>query len=486
MVDEPTVAKRFSKDLRQIREERGISIDEVHSKTRIARTLIESFEKGHLYDHESYNRVYLRSFVKAYAEAVDISVQQALDGLKDALDGTYDGWLAEEFIRRPRASDEGSQREADSGASPDESEETEEFSNVPSAGGPDGRGGIVGPPRAVGEDDSEAPDADAASAEEEEESAAEVDAEESDPDPDPDNDQEPSRSEHSPSPSSPSTDDDGTDTDDERRSDADGDNPSWLEDEGSDEDAPSPSFPQQDSAAEPDVEAPSAGMGEGGVVGEPTPLGSSSEEEGTTGARSQEVNPSRQQRSSGSASWNPFSGHQEREMYLAAAGIAIVVVVLAGLAFLFFSSEEPAPETTSPANVDTTEAAASAPDTAATQPERPPPANLTLGETLHLTVRATANVSNLRVQRDEDLRRPYWIEDGEANVFPFERQVTLQNELEDIDLFLEGYPYPMPNDTTGGIEITRSQAEAFADTLRGAPPSLSAVPDTIPVGAPAE
>jgi hypothetical protein len=100
-------------------------------------------------------------------------------------------------------------------------------------------------------------------------------------------------------------------------------------------------------------------------------------------------------------------------------------------------------------------------------------------------VLATDNVSGIRIRRDDDLRRPYWIGEGTAQVFPFQQEVTVEDELDDVDLFLAGFPYPVPpQDTADGLTITRAQARAFVDTLRGAPATLSVPVDTIPVGAP--
>jgi hypothetical protein len=108
---------------------------------------------------------------------------------------------------------------------------------------------------------------------------------------------------------------------------------------------------------------------------------------------------------------------------------------------------------------------------------------VSVGSAVDLMILADTNVGGLRVQRDDDLRRPYWIEEGEADLFPFQETVTIENGLSDVRLFIEGYPYPAdPSDTTDVLQITRAQAEAFVDTLRGAPPNLSVSPDTIPVG----
>jgi len=65
-------------------------------------------------------------------------------------------------------------------------------------------------------------------------------------------------------------------------------------------------------------------------------------------------------------------------------------------------------------------------------------------------------------------------------VFPFTERVTLQNRLDSLQLLLEGYRYPITStDAEGRVIIRRDTAEQFADTLRGAPVSITATPDTI-------
>lgn len=177
-------------------------------------------------------------------------------------------------------------------------------------------------------------------------------------------------------------------------------------------------------------------------------------------------------------------------MVWAGVGFVVVLLVLVGLGVAFFSSstettQGQASSRSTPTAADTATASASADTTASASAARPPPANVTLGPSIPLTVLAFDNVRGIRIKRDEDLERPYWIEDGDAAVFPFENRVTLRYELEDVQLFLAGYPYPQSRwDTTGLVEITRDEVESFVDTLRGPPATLSTTLDTIPKGPP--
>jgi hypothetical protein len=121
----------------------------------------------------------------------------------------------------------------------------------------------------------------------------------------------------------------------------------------------------------------------------------------------------------------------------------------------------------------------------AAEVDRPPPANVTLGQTLHLTIVAEADITGLRIQRDDDLRRPYWIEADEAAVFPFERRVIVSDPGEDIDrILVEGYPYPAGRtDAQGRLVLTRDSIQSFADTLRGSPDEVAVPTDTIAIPA---
>jgi cytoskeletal protein RodZ len=534
MADETSVAagKRFSQDMKRIREDRDVSVDEIHAETRIARSLIQSFEEGGLYEHPTFNEVYLRSFVQAYAEAIGVSPDAVLDALNDALAGEYDDALSQQYLTSPPSVDDAgedpSPSTADDSPSPptDRTPEDRPRSDTPAAGGPEGRGGLVGPPRALGEEPS---------AEETPSSTAdpgEPGSESSEPSPDEQEEGSPVQSADEDAPEEPSsgapsapsaepddadapepadeeseaeedeTPDPGDEEDDTSRPDEEDevpeeeeDRPSWMEErpeEEADETPPTGQAPPEPARSGDAAAVPPSGPGETGIVGEPTEMGS---DDGATppSEAGQTARPSTapERRSRRRSTWDRLLRGEQRELLWGGVGVALILVVLVGLGVAYFSagsspqgdaSATTASETaSSPASAEqtTTDSAATA-----STPE-PPPATVTLGESIALTVLATGNVSEIRIERDEDLRRPYWISEGDAEVFPFQQRVTIQNELDDVRLFVAGYPYPVsPEDTVGGIEITRSQAEAFVDTLRGAPTTLSVTPDTIPVGVP--
>jgi len=102
---------------------------------------------------------------------------------------------------------------------------------------------------------------------------------------------------------------------------------------------------------------------------------------------------------------------------------------------------------------------------------------------MFVTVLATAPVRELRVRQDDDLRRPYWIEEGDALVFPFARRITLQNQLDSLRLFLNRFSYPTTR-PDARVVLTRDTVQQFAETLQGAPATISATPDTVPIEKP--
>lgn len=489
-----SAGQQFSEDLRRIREDRDVSLDEIHSETRIARTLIESFEEGALYDHPTYNRVYLRSFVKAYAEAVKISREVALESLDDALEGSYDRELADRYLASPSESSASSSFEDEE--SPSFSEEAEEDleessessgssqmdpSSVaaPTAGGPEGRGGIVGPPRAVGRNEDDDPSSSSEQPKDDSEEAGvspSVPTEENREEPDEESPEaeletSPPDEREDPWPASePESDDSSTEA------------PSWIEDE---EDAGEEDHPEPDSLSSPPEESSDLGsIGGTGIVGEPTAVGSDDSSSGPEAAP--EPSPAASPRSPSPSNQNDTST-ANRRVYVTGIGIAVVLLVLVGLGLAYFTNgttSDSTAQSSPPTTADSTSTVAEQ-DTAAAEDPVPPPADVTLGETIHLTVLATENVSAIRIERDDDLRRPYWIENGEAGVFPFQEEVILENELSDVQLFVEGHPFPVePADTVGGLQLTRAQIASFVDTLRGEATTLSVTPDTIPVGEP--
>ena len=119
----------------------------------------------------------------------------------------------------------------------------------------------------------------------------------------------------------------------------------------------------------------------------------------------------------------------------------------------------------------------SAVDTTDVVPLRP---KITIGDTLDFVVVAAQKVERIHITRDEDARRPYWIEEGRANAYPALDRIILESRVDRIELLVEGYVYPTDRvDAQGRLVITRDLVEAFVDTITTLPVRLPVVPDTI-------
>lgn len=100
MPDETVAASgaQFARDLRQIRVQKDLTIQDIHNETRISVDLIASFEEHGLFEHPSFNQVYLRSFVRSYASTLGIAPDVAQKGLEAALQGRYGNQLAVKYL----------------------------------------------------------------------------------------------------------------------------------------------------------------------------------------------------------------------------------------------------------------------------------------------------------------------------------------------------------------------------------------------------
>jgi hypothetical protein len=88
--------QRFAADLRAIRESRNISFETVRQEIKVPSGILQELEETSLLNHPMYNRVYLRSLVRSYAEAIGLEGDLALQALDEALEGRYSGSLVGE------------------------------------------------------------------------------------------------------------------------------------------------------------------------------------------------------------------------------------------------------------------------------------------------------------------------------------------------------------------------------------------------------
>jgi len=424
MPDDPDTdaLERFARDLRRIREDREVSLAMIAEATQIRESHLQSFEAGKLHDKPRMNPVYLRAFVRAYADALDLPPDSVVEFLNASLSGTYQNELSVEYLNAPPS---------------DAAEETSSESSDESP--PDGEAQEP-PPSSHDGAEEESPRSSASRTSSDTESPTNT-------------------------PESPTAE------------------PSEGTDSGSIESAEAAGSVEEPFSAED----------------QPPAASRSSESAGPSLSSAQVDSPDRE--SPGRPSTTTSSGNGStaswpaRRSILIVAGIGLVLVVIAvGVSVgLFSDGSEP---TSDPAQEPLTSVAEapSSPEAPAdtvendTTPPQRPLADITLGDTLHVTVLATSDVRELRVQQDDNLRRPYWIREGEAMVFPFTRRITLQNQLDSLRLLLERYPYPdSRTDEEGRVVITRDTAEQYVDTLRGSPVPVPESPDTsFGTGPPAE
>tara|TARA_Y100001970_G_C14171455_1_gene824427 strand:+ start:876 stop:1694 length:819 start_codon:yes stop_codon:yes gene_type:complete len=76
---------QFYKELKDLRESRGISIEEIHNRTKISIAYIRAIESG---DFDSIETPYLRLFLRAYAEEIGGDSKSALEQLDSFLGKT--------------------------------------------------------------------------------------------------------------------------------------------------------------------------------------------------------------------------------------------------------------------------------------------------------------------------------------------------------------------------------------------------------------
>jgi hypothetical protein len=91
----PDAGHQFERDLREIREARGVSLSEVQQETRIPLDVLDRFESGHLVGDRHYNEVYLRNLLKAYGAAIGLPPSAVVEQFEAAKAGTYSGQLRE-------------------------------------------------------------------------------------------------------------------------------------------------------------------------------------------------------------------------------------------------------------------------------------------------------------------------------------------------------------------------------------------------------
>ncbi|HKI47124.1 MAG TPA: helix-turn-helix domain-containing protein [Balneolales bacterium] len=84
-------------DLKNIRRDHKLSIQDMYELTRIPLDIIKAIEDGTLFEDESRNSTYIRSFVRTYSRALKISEEDIVAGLDDQIIGVYNGFLSDKY-----------------------------------------------------------------------------------------------------------------------------------------------------------------------------------------------------------------------------------------------------------------------------------------------------------------------------------------------------------------------------------------------------
>jgi cytoskeletal protein RodZ len=407
-----TAGQRLAADLRSKREEHGLSDDDLREKMRVPGGLVQAFESGQLLGHPMFNRVYLRSLVRSYADAAGVPSAAALSALASTLEGNYEeGQLEREIEAYEREGKAESKRGED----------------------------------AAVEEEPEAPEATAAAGEEREAEAEEQS-------------QEPDWTTQSPPSAS---------LEEARRREREKEERAQARRREREERAR-----QQEQRRRQREEQQQQRREQRQQQKRPEREPEQQEQRQREGDR-----PARRRRRDRRRSGSSNVGRW-------IVGAVLLAAVAAGVFFLVQSPGG--------GDAETAQSAAATSDTAAggaeqpAQQDRPPPANLQLGEMMNFTVVADGGpVRDLKVTRDQDVRRPYWIEAGQAIVFPTSERIIIENPsqdesvLQNIRLLAEGHPYPTSRrDSLGRIVITRQDMQTFADTVRGEPAQIPTQRDT--------
>ncbi|NDC89027.1 MAG: hypothetical protein EB075_09530, partial [Bacteroidetes bacterium] len=86
-------------DLRQIREERGVSLEKVYDHVRVQLPVLRDFEAGLLVDSGMFNPVYQRSLLRGYATVLSVPAAPLLGAYALALEGQYEAGSLARLIR---------------------------------------------------------------------------------------------------------------------------------------------------------------------------------------------------------------------------------------------------------------------------------------------------------------------------------------------------------------------------------------------------
>lgn len=85
-------------DLQAIREHTGLTVSEIHRRTKTPQHVILDIEKGTIFDLTDRQKTYIRSFIRTYAKAIGIKDEDIIRALDAHEAGTYAGGLRKKYL----------------------------------------------------------------------------------------------------------------------------------------------------------------------------------------------------------------------------------------------------------------------------------------------------------------------------------------------------------------------------------------------------
>lgn len=85
-------------DLLAIRDARKLTTSDIQSKTRMPDAVLREIENGSIFDKPPSQKTYVRSFVRSYAKAIQITDDDAVRALDEFFGGGYSGFLADAYL----------------------------------------------------------------------------------------------------------------------------------------------------------------------------------------------------------------------------------------------------------------------------------------------------------------------------------------------------------------------------------------------------
>ena len=83
----------LGKDISKIRQDKNLTIEQIHEQTRIPVRILNTIEEGSLFEDIDENKTYIRSYVRSYAKALGIQNERIISCLNKAEAGDYNGEL---------------------------------------------------------------------------------------------------------------------------------------------------------------------------------------------------------------------------------------------------------------------------------------------------------------------------------------------------------------------------------------------------------